>query len=300
MVGGETKGWLQALHNRDFELADVDLEVIGDRFTSLAQEAESTLPGVAHDGENFAVYVAERLPQDLDVLVALEKMHIGDLYLAWACARGDRFGLHEFSKHFNGVVSGALMRLANQGVDVDDAKQRVLERLLLTTEDRNAAILNYGGQGRLQNFIRTCVVRESLKLLRGRKREPSAATDSGEKLLSLVEESHDIEFVALKKRYREDLRQALRDALEGLPVEERTMLRYHYVSGLSTRQIATIVGASFKTVARRLTRIRATLFERTRSLLMAKANLRKTEFHSIVRLVESQLDLSLERLLAPE
>lgn len=299
-MGSEPSGWLQALRERDFELANLDLEELTLCFAKRVEQAQSALPGVAHDGESFAVYVADRLPQDLDVLGALEKLHIDDLYLAWACARGDAFGLREFSKHFNRVVSGALMRLGSQGVDVDDAKQRVLERLLLTTEDRNAAILNYGGQGRLRNFIRTCVVRESLKLLRSQKREPSAATDSSEKLLALVEESHDIEFVALKKRYREELRQALRDALEGLPVEERTMLRYHYVSGLSTRQIATIVDASFKTVARRLTRIRATLFERTRSLLMAKANLRKTEFHSIVRLVESQLDLSLERLLAPE
>ena len=86
MAGSETIGWIQVLRERDFELANVDLEELAAHFTDLVQKAESALPGVAHDGESFAAYVAERLPQDLDVLAALEKMHIDDLYLAWACA----------------------------------------------------------------------------------------------------------------------------------------------------------------------------------------------------------------------
>ena len=78
------------------------------------------------------------------------------------------------------------------------------------------------------------------------------------------------------------------------------MLRYYYVTDLTLMQIATITGVKHNTVSRRLAKIRSSLLSGTRDRLINIAGIRHGEFESIVRLVQSQLNVSMYRMLESE
>jgi hypothetical protein len=67
--------------------------------------------------------------------------------------------------------------------------------------------------------------------------------------------------------------------------------------GLRTAQIAALFRVDRSTIKRRLAGCRAQLLEETRRHLQEKLNLSPAEFESIAGLVQSQLHLSLERLV---
>jgi len=78
---------------------------------------------------------------------------------------------------------------------------------------------------------------------------------------------------------------------------ERNLLRYHYLETMTTRQIGKLIGGSSSTVTRRVANVRAKVLVNTRTALMSELELRRSEFESLLRLLESHLDLSISRAL---
>ena len=76
------------------------------------------------------------------------------------------------------------------------------------------------------------------------------------------------------------------------------MLRYHLIDRLNIDQIAAIHDVHRATAARWLVRIRAQLEERTREELRRALGVSGAELDSIIRLIQSQLDLSIGPHLA--
>ena len=116
-------------------------------------EAKWVWPNIQGRGGDFVKYLAERLPDGCEVNDTLRRMKISDLYLAWGCVRGDEAALDAFSLHFDEMVVAAVRRFARQGLDVDDAKQKVLEFLLFPSAKRTAAIGLYAGHGSLKGYL---------------------------------------------------------------------------------------------------------------------------------------------------
>jgi DNA-binding transcriptional regulator LsrR (DeoR family) len=81
---------------------------------------------------------------------------------------------------------------------------------------------------------------------------------------------------------------------------DRNLLRYYYVTDLTLAQIAGITGVKHNTVSRRLAKIRGNLLMGTRNRLIEIAGIRDTEFESVVRLVQSQLNVSMYRMLGSD
>jgi len=86
-------------------------------------------------------------------------------------------------------------------------------------------------------------------------------------------------------------------AFATLDAESCNLLRLQIVQGLRTAQIAALFRVDRSTIKRRLAGCRAQLLEETRRHLQEKLNLSPAEFESIAGLVQSQLHLSLERLV---
>lgn len=84
-----------------------------------------------------------------------------------------------------------------------------------------------------------------------------------------------------------------------LPDEQRNVLHLHVVGGLSTPRIAALFKVNQSTVSRWIAAARESIFTQTRTLPGARLGLRAGEFESLVRLLRSQLDLSIGRLLGP-
>jgi RNA polymerase sigma-70 factor (ECF subfamily) len=101
----------------------------------------------------------------------------------------------------------------------------------------------------------------------------------------------------LKERYRGDLREAFGAAIAALEPRDRTLLRQHYVDGLSLEALAALHGVHRATCARWLASARDDIMSGLRKRLRAALGLEQREIESAIELVRSQLDLSLSRHL---
>ena len=74
-------------------------------------------------------------------------------------------------------------------------------------------------------------------------------------------ETGEIDAVALRRYAEKQLQHQIRDALDGLPESERTVLTLHYLAGMTCKEIGQFIGASPSAVQNRLYRARARLKE---------------------------------------
>jgi RNA polymerase sigma-70 factor (ECF subfamily) len=100
----------------------------------------------------------------------------------------------------------------------------------------------------------------------------------------------------MKQLYKAEFTAALREAVAGLARRERELLRHSLVEGTSIDQLAVRYGAHRATLARWIAAARETLFGTFRTSLMSKLSIDKTEFETLLRLIQSRFDLSVEKL----
>ena len=234
----------------------------------------------------YRAFVCARLD---DSVPAGEIAH--DLYLASACAAGDEAALQVFDEAFMSQVRSFVGRI-DVGV-VDEVRQLVRERLFVSHAGKPPKITEYGGRGRLMSWLRVVAIRTALNLKGGRR---EVSMDAWAEDALLVEQDPELDY--LRARYHEEFREAFVGALEGLEARERTLLRLNLVDGLNIDGIGQMYGVHRATVARWIADARESLFARTRDALHRQLGLSETEFASLVRLVRSQLDVSICRILS--
>ncbi len=272
---------------RDNDALDADLD-------DLISRARSARPGWSWDVEAWLVHlgglVREGTPR-------LAELHAGDLLLTWSTARGMPEAVAAFEAEHGAEIDRGLRKV--DPVGYDDLGQMLRERLCVGSSGGRARLLDYAGRGPLLHWLRVTVVRMRVDLLRRRSRQPieSRAADS---LLAAAAGRDDPELAYLRGHYGELLKQAFARALAGLDAEQRSLLRQHVVGNLAATQIAGIYGVHHVTVKRWLARARELLWRNTRREVMLALGLSRHQFDSIVRLVNSELDLSVARLLAAE
>jgi RNA polymerase sigma-70 factor (ECF subfamily) len=97
--------------------------------------------------------------------------------------------------------------------------------------------------------------------------------------------------------YSAEVRAAFRDAVARLSAEERAVLRSSTVDGLTIDQLGALYQVHRATAARWVSHARTSLLSELRSILAARLGIDRAACDSIVQLVQSRVDLSLERLL---
>jgi RNA polymerase sigma-70 factor (ECF subfamily) len=93
--------------------------------------------------------------------------------------------------------------------------------------------------------------------------------------------------------YRRPFETAFRDAIQTLPDRERTLLRQHFLDGVSIHELSTLYRVHRATIGRWLERARDAVLESTRAHLMDRLDVPSAEIESILRLVLSKLEISL-------
>ncbi len=209
--------------------------------------------------------------------------HAEELALVRAAAAGDEDAVRAFEREYLEPVAFVLARFES-----DELLQRVRYRLLAEKPPR---ILQYSGRGPLKSWLRVVLVREGLMALREKKREVDL--DEADALLA-----EDGEIAHMKMLYGAKFKEAFAQAFSALEPLERNILRYHYLDGLSFEEIASTRRVHRTTITRMFQRIRDTLFRGTREAMMLEVSASDTELDSIMRLIESQMDVSLHRLLS--
>jgi RNA polymerase sigma-70 factor (ECF subfamily) len=108
----------------------------------------------------------------------------------------------------------------------------------------------------------------------------------------------DPELGYLSQRYRGEVEEAFRRGLAALDSEQRTLLRMHFVDAVTLDELARLKKVHRATIARRLTIARKTVLDETRRHIRERLAVSSEELASLVRLVQSQLVISVARLLA--
>jgi RNA polymerase sigma-70 factor (ECF subfamily) len=256
--------------------------------------ARAAWPGVHVSGPEFAVFLAERAPDDGEPAVALEAMRCADLYLACACATGAAGAAEAFERAILPAVPKAVARVDSDPAFVDEVVGLVRTKLLVGDAGRPPRIASYLGRGPLTAFAQVAALREAQSLKRRAAQDVHAELDVAPEVPA---SSADPELARLRDEVREPFRRAFADALSSLTPRERTVLRLYLVEDVSSEQIARMYNVHRATVARWVADAREAVLKGTRQRLMKDLGLGRASFDSLMGLVGSQLDVSLATFL---
>jgi len=221
----------------------------------------------------------------------LGEARAADLFLACACAAGVRGAVEVFDSLHLSRVGVALERLRPSPELVDEVRQVLREKLFVGREGAAPKIAEYDGRGALASWVRVIALRAAIDLQR--RGDVAAETDgAGEEPVT-----GDPEVDYLKRRYREAFNAAFRGAVEELGAEAREILRLHFIEGLTLEALAQRHGVHRATVARRIAAGRDAVAASARRRLAAALGASEAELESLIRVMRTELDASLVRLL---
>jgi RNA polymerase sigma-70 factor, ECF subfamily len=275
-------------------IADLDR-----RLWTLVAEGRAAWPELAVDAVHVVEFVARQVTADL-AEAALDGLRPADLYLACGCARRLPQAIAAFDRDYMREVDIALARMRIAAPRVADVKQLVRQRLFVGGGTAGAPtspgkIAEYGGRGDLRRWVRSVAVRTCLNDLRKGKREVLVDDDQLIAQHAIAADDPEVEY--MKRTYASEFKAAFSEALGGLGAREQTLLRYHHVDGLNIDEIGAIYRVHRVTAFRWLEKAKEILVRGTLETLRARLRLPADELESVLRMIRSQIHLSLVRHL---
>ncbi|TMQ16291.1 MAG: hypothetical protein E6J91_11965 [Deltaproteobacteria bacterium] len=262
--------------------------------------ARDAWPSIAVAPDRFARELARRIATHATgeiTAAALDATHGGDVYLAVACCDGNIAAIAQLDELVGRELRHAASKLRaspDQTMEIHAELRRIL---LVDDRERSAALREYAGRGDLRGYVRVSATRALIRAINRGRRE--VAVDDDE-VFDRVLPLHDPEISILRAQYRDTVDAALRAALLGLDGRSRALLRYQLIDGWSIDQVGKLYGVHRATAARWLVEARELLGGAIRRELAARLQIAASEVDSIVRLVQSRVDMSLERILVPD
>ncbi len=214
-------------------------------FALILQEVSNRyLPPDAHPGEAAELHRALRLE---------------DLVLARACARGNELAWECFLNQYRSKLFAAAAAIAREESAARDLADGVYADLFGIRRSeggkRISKLASYTGRGSLEGWLRTVLAQEYVNRHRIERRLVSLdeRTQGGEQF-----EAKPAAATPVDTR----LEQAIDEALDEVPAEERFLLASWYLDGRTLAEIARMLGVHESTVSRRVDRITGALRKR--------------------------------------
>jgi RNA polymerase sigma-70 factor (ECF subfamily) len=214
-----------------------------------------------------------------------------ELYLVAGCVGQDAAAYEAFERRYLATLTQNVGRIALSADQADELRQQLRVTLLLGTQPK---IGTFRGQGPLGAWVQVCAVRLALKL--GAAQDRLASKDSGV-LEGLVSQEADQELLAAKSQYHDAFQAALEECFSGLPSRQKTLLRMHFLDGMSIDEMGQVFHVHRATIARWLVAIRREVLEQIFRKISLNLRTSSSEFRSMVRLVRNDVRLSLHRIL---
>jgi RNA polymerase sigma-70 factor (ECF subfamily) len=279
------------------------------RLTALVGDGQAAWPQLPLDPLLLMRFVARQLSssgaeeQDSaarslasdEIAESLEGLRAGDLYLACACASGSSDAIGAFDRGYMSEVDHALARMHIDGTRLADVKQLVRQRLFVGQGGGSGKISEYAGRGDLRRWVRSVAVRTCLNELRKGKREVLADDETLIARHAIPVDDPEVSY--MKRTYAAEFRSAFSAALAQADAREQTLLRYHHVDGLNIDEIGAIYRVHRVTAFRWLEKAKERLVRTTLEDLRARLRLSPRELDSVLRMIRSQVHLSLVRHL---
>ncbi len=268
-----------------------DLEAALRDALARARAAWPTVNAEAVDDVTYARWLGERVAGE-----ELARVKVEDLLAACACVAGDAAAIAAVEARTFPDVEAALGKMGLARDRIDEVKQG-LRKLVFVGDGPGGLgprIAEYRGTGDLRAWLRVTAMRAALKLLRKDGREQP----SDDAVLEARSSADDPELAYMKAAYRVAFREAFQEALDSLHAKERLLLKQQIVDGLGIDELGALYQVHRATAARWAASAREKLLGRTRRTFMLRARITSDECESIMRMVRSQLDVSLHRRLA--
>jgi RNA polymerase sigma-70 factor (ECF subfamily) len=255
------------------------------------EEAEAAWSEFRIDRSSFLEKVRASLPEG--PTTALPRLHHIELYLAHACALGERQALTLFTRRYLTKIPHYLRRFSGVEALLDECRTTLEDKLLLSPgTGGRPRIDQYSGRGPLDAWVAIVAQRTMLAMLRSR----GAHIDSTSELCDLWSAAYEVEGDA--HRYLNVIKETLREVLQSLPLRQRSILRLSIVEDVSLTQIARMLHVNQSTVSRTFHASLEKVNRQVRARLKEAHGMGDSEVESIVRQLQSRIDLSLSGLFA--
>lgn len=278
------------------------VEELASRLTALYYEGQRAWEGLLIAPRLVGGFVGQTIAAtppsgELGLRTRLERLQAADLYLAAGCFFQDELALARFEEAHLGLLRGVVRRHLDPRFTEDDLLQLLREKLFVGSEEAPPRIVRYAGEGPLSSWLRITATRTCLDKLRRGVQQKREHGDRDTALYNAAALDDDIELGFLKREYRGHFADAIELAFGRLESSHRHLLRQQLLHGLSIDQIGALYHIHRSTAARRLAKARQQLLAQTRDALIHKLKISDDEFESIMHLIQSRLDLSIQRLL---
>lgn len=225
------------------------------------------------------------------------ELQVEDLYLACACEERVAGAAERFELQFGRAIRRAVARVLHGAADRDEAEQMTRRTMLVGVGDGPPKIAQYQGHGPLESWVSVAAIRVALSLGRAERSERRLR----DRAMQEAGTSMDPELLLVKGEMRREIEAALSEALARLGDRERLVFRFYLVAGMTMSDIGKTLGVTQQSVSRWLIKARKAVLGDVRRRLAERLDVGKDDLAAIARLVASQLDLSISRLLnAPE
>ena len=213
-----------------------------DEFEQILSDVGATQNFGLADAPNTA------LPTRLQQSAFFHGLHVADLALARACARGNERAWEQFITVYRQPLTRAAIAITGGetlGRDLADQLYAELYGLNVREGERRCPLLSYRGRGSLMGWLRTTLAQRHVDHYRRTRREepiegidvsaPDPPLQTGPQELSLLE-------------------RAIEQAVSSRAAEERYLMAAYYLDGQTLLAIARVLGVHEATVSRKLHR----------------------------------------------
>ena len=263
---------------------------LGELLAALYRRGRAAHPRLAVPETAFGRTLA-RCAADRDTK-SLADLAIEDVYLACACAERVKGAEAVFDRRFRRVIRRAVSRVLATADEREEAEQRTWQHLLVGAGDRSPRIAQYLGHGPLETWVSVASTRVAISFGRGesaerRLRKKAIAEASGA----------DAESLLMKGQLRAVFEAAITRALGRLRPRERLVLKLYLVSGMTLEAIGRSLGVTRQAVTKTLGRARESILGEVEEALCDRMKMSKADLASVLRLIASQLDVNVSRVL---
>jgi RNA polymerase sigma-70 factor (ECF subfamily) len=224
---------------------------------------------------------------------ALERLHVADLYLATALAAGDARALAIAEAELVPPLRQAAGRIDGAAAFVDEVVQRARTKLFVGVGGAAPAIAGYRGTGPLARWVRVVATRVALDL----ERERAKVAPDSDAELERIPAPDDPALAVLWKDCAEHYKAALTAAFASLSQRDRNLMRQRYVDDLTIDALGRAYRVHPATAFRWVKQVEQKLAAATRAHLISTLAITESQVKSMERLVATQLQLSLTRIL---
>ncbi len=265
----------------DLEMSAADLQPV---LAGLCEAAHATWPQLAIDDARFCAHLESLVEGEPELLPTL---NAGDVYLSLACALGNPAALEILDREYLRELRPTLARMGLAAAAIDETLQVMRGELLVPRAEAPPRILNYGGRGQLRGWLRSVAARTGLRTIKDQPRHAE-----------LDEQHHaptagDLELEYMKKTYGDAFQRAFAVALAALPEDDRLLLKQRFRHKLTVQELGALHSVNAGTISRWVAAARERLVKATRTEMQRALGVERSEVSSILRLIDSELEISL-------